>query len=75
MKKLEDTSKEELFNIIKKNFQDTFNPQHLYCWLMDMRFEKKRAREIEKKYEVEIYRPMMRELKEHENSWFLNSFE
>jgi len=66
MNKLEDISKEELFKVIKKNFQDTFNPQHLYCRLMDLGFEKKRAREIEKKYEVETYKPIMEDLREYE---------
>lgn len=44
-------------------FEDQFNPQHFYCRLKDLGMVKKKARQYSERYEIEIYIPIMEELK------------
>jgi hypothetical protein len=50
-------------------FEDRFNPQHVYCriidYLKDYGITKKQAREFEKAYENQFYKPLMRQVNEY----------
>jgi len=44
-------------------FEHKFNPRHYYCRLKDLGMEKRKARKYAERYEIEIYKPVIKELK------------
>jgi len=44
-------------------FEDQFNPRHFYCRLKDLGIIKENAKKYSIKYENEIYKPIIKELK------------
>ena len=57
-KKLKKIIKEDLLN-----FNHTYNPEHFYCRLKDLGIPKRIARKYSERYELEIYKPLIKYLK------------
>ena len=75
VKSLEELAKENNVKVPKKRvdepiiftFEHFYNPWHFYCRLIELGISKKESTEYAKKYEVEIYKPVMKSLKTNLN--------
>ena len=45
------------------DFEDDWNPRQFYCRLRELEISKRRARKYSERYELEIYRPLIRDLR------------
>jgi len=48
-------------------FEDNWNPVQFHCRLIDIGVPKRKAKTYSERYETEIYRPLMKELKNERN--------
>ena len=55
--------KEKIDEPLNYSFEHFYNPLHLYCRLKELGIEKKIAREIEKDYELYVYKRTIKEIK------------
>lgn len=45
-------------------FEDNWNPLQFHCRLIDLGIAKRKAKQYASRYEIEIYKPLMKELRE-----------